>query len=37
MGNFWSDLGAWILNFLNQILGDFLANLFTWIPTTWVK
>jgi hypothetical protein len=33
--SFLSGLAEWILNFLNTILSDFLATLFSWIPTVW--
>jgi hypothetical protein len=33
--DFWNQLAAWVVNFLNNILGPFLTNLFDWIPKTW--
>jgi hypothetical protein len=32
---FLKGLMDWVVNFLNNILGPFLQNLFNWIPTNW--
>jgi hypothetical protein len=29
---FWDQISDWVLNFLNNILTEFLTKLFAWLP-----